>query len=108
MLQNCIAVGNIAERCVSGDRSGALWFICVFVSIRIKQGEELTYDYIAVSNIAERCVSGDRSGALWFLCFFVSIRIKQGEELTYDYKFPIEDVKIPCLCGSRRCRRFLN
>jgi SET domain-containing protein len=22
------------------------------------------------------------------------------EEITYDYKFPIEDDKIPCLCGA--------
>ena len=25
--------------------------------------------------------------------------IQKGEEITYDYKFPIEDDKIPCLCG---------
>jgi SET domain-containing protein len=26
--------------------------------------------------------------------------IKEGEEITYDYKFPLEDDKIPCLCGA--------
>lgn len=31
-----------------------------------------------------------------------------NEEITYDYKFPIEDVKIPCLCGSENCRGTLN
>ncbi|ORY82500.1 hypothetical protein BCR37DRAFT_409964 [Protomyces lactucae-debilis] len=31
-----------------------------------------------------------------------------GEEITYDYKFPLEDVKIPCLCGAATCRKFLN
>ncbi|KAL3187515.1 hypothetical protein MRX96_025024 [Rhipicephalus microplus] len=35
-------------------------------------------------------------------------KIHKGEELTYDYKFPKEDVKIPCSCGARRCRKFLN
>ncbi|KAG6932945.1 SET domain containing 1B [Chelydra serpentina] len=30
--------------------------------------------------------------------------INVNEEITYDYKFPIEDVKIPCLCGSENCR----
>jgi len=35
-------------------------------------------------------------------------RIEPGEELVYDYKFPLEDVKIPCLCGTRKCRGFLN
>lgn len=34
--------------------------------------------------------------------------IVAGEELTYDYKFPVEVNKIPCNCGSNRCRRSLN
>nr|XP_061804447.1 histone-lysine N-methyltransferase SETD1B-like [Nerophis lumbriciformis] len=31
-----------------------------------------------------------------------------NEEITYDYKFPIEDTKIPCLCGAENCRGSLN
>lgn len=42
------------------------------------------------------------------IVIFAQRSIKRGEELTYDYKFPIEDVKIPCLCGSRKCRKYLN
>ena len=42
------------------------------------------------------------------IVIFASHAIKRGEELTYDYKFPIEEVKIPCTCGSRRCRKYLN
>lgn len=34
--------------------------------------------------------------------------INVNEEITYDYKFPIEDDKIPCLCGSPQCRGTLN
>lgn len=34
--------------------------------------------------------------------------IALGEEITYDYKFPLEDEKIPCLCGSIICRKYLN
>ena len=30
------------------------------------------------------------------------------QEVTYDYKFPEEDVKIPCLCGAEKCRKWLN
>ncbi|XP_068594585.1 histone-lysine N-methyltransferase SETD1B-A-like [Brachionichthys hirsutus] len=30
------------------------------------------------------------------------------EEITYDYKFPIEETKIPCLCGAPGCRGALN
>ncbi|XP_029365719.1 histone-lysine N-methyltransferase SETD1B-like [Echeneis naucrates] len=34
--------------------------------------------------------------------------ISINEEITYDYKFPIEDTKIPCLCGADSCRGSLN
>lgn len=35
--------------------------------------------------------------------------IEAGTEVTYDYKFPIEpDNKIPCLCGEKLCRKYLN
>ncbi|XP_058823621.1 histone-lysine N-methyltransferase trithorax [Topomyia yanbarensis] len=42
------------------------------------------------------------------IIIFAYRRIVQGEELTYDYKFPFEDVKIPCSCGSKKCRKYLN
>lgn len=35
-------------------------------------------------------------------------RIYAGEEITYNYKFPLEEKKIPCHCGSRRCRGSMN
>ncbi|CAL5416354.1 unnamed protein product [Camellia sinensis] len=31
--------------------------------------------------------------------------IAAGEEITYNYKFPLEEKKIPCNCGSRRVPR---
>jgi len=34
--------------------------------------------------------------------------IEPGEEVVYDYKFPEEYIKIKCLCGSPKCRGFLN
>uniref|UniRef100_A0A8C9QNG6 Uncharacterized protein n=1 Tax=Spermophilus dauricus TaxID=99837 RepID=A0A8C9QNG6_SPEDA len=44
------------------------------------------------------------------IVIFALRRILHGEELTYDYEFPIEDAsnKLPCNCGAKRCRRFLN
>ncbi|XP_037040768.1 histone-lysine N-methyltransferase trithorax isoform X2 [Bradysia coprophila] len=39
------------------------------------------------------------------IIIFALRRIVQGEELTYDYKFPFEETKIPCSCGSKKCRR---
>jgi len=35
-------------------------------------------------------------------------KILPGEELTYDYKFPIEKVKIPCYCGAKKCKKYMN
>jgi len=34
--------------------------------------------------------------------------IVSGEEITYNYKFPLEENKIPCNCGSKRCRGSMN
>ncbi|XP_069380182.1 histone-lysine N-methyltransferase SETD1B-A-like [Paralichthys olivaceus] len=34
--------------------------------------------------------------------------ISINEEITYDYKFPIEETKIPCLCGAESCCGSLN
>ncbi|KAJ1995056.1 Histone-lysine N-methyltransferase setd1b [Coemansia spiralis] len=34
--------------------------------------------------------------------------IQAGEEITYNYKFPLEEIKIPCLCGAAGCRGYLN
>ncbi|GJJ16178.1 hypothetical protein Clacol_010458 [Clathrus columnatus] len=34
--------------------------------------------------------------------------IELGDEITYDYHFPIEQEKIPCLCGTVKCRGYLN
>ena len=42
------------------------------------------------------------------IVIFANRFIRKGEELTYDYKFPIEDVKIPCSCGTKRCKKYLN
>lgn len=44
------------------------------------------------------------------IVIFALRSIYRGEELTYDYKFPIEDArnKLPCNCGAKKCRRYLN
>ncbi|KAL2085834.1 hypothetical protein ACEWY4_019154 [Coilia grayii] len=44
------------------------------------------------------------------IVIFALRKIYRGEELTYDYKFPIEEPgnKLPCNCGAKKCRRFLN
>ncbi|KAI8338112.1 hypothetical protein BC941DRAFT_352150 [Chlamydoabsidia padenii] len=38
------------------------------------------------------------------IIIYASRDILPGEEITYDYKFPLENDKIPCSCGSDHCR----
>ncbi|KAH8916672.1 hypothetical protein BT69DRAFT_1355458 [Atractiella rhizophila] len=42
------------------------------------------------------------------IVIYAKVDIHAGDEITYDYHFPIEESKIPCLCGSPGCRGFLN
>ncbi|CAL8111892.1 unnamed protein product [Orchesella dallaii] len=42
------------------------------------------------------------------ILIFALRRVSRGEELTYDYKFEKEEEKIPCTCGSKHCRKYLN
>ncbi|EFC50365.1 predicted protein, partial [Naegleria gruberi] len=42
------------------------------------------------------------------VCIYALRKILVGEEITYDYKFPIEESKIPCKCGSQKCKKWLN
>ncbi|KAF8607264.1 SET domain-containing protein [Ceratobasidium sp. AG-I] len=42
------------------------------------------------------------------IVIYAKSNIDVGDEITYDYHFPLEDQKIPCLCGSAKCRGFLN
>lgn len=51
------------------------------------------------------------SKVLWLLTIGTDqaqVDIAAGEEITYDYKFPIEEDKVPCHCGSANCRGTLN
>ncbi|XP_061072519.1 histone-lysine N-methyltransferase 2A [Conger conger] len=44
------------------------------------------------------------------IIIFALRNIYRGEEITYDYKFPTEAPghKLPCNCGAKTCRKFLN
>jgi SET domain-containing protein len=48
------------------------------------------------------------SGGVKHIVIYALMDITRGSELTYDYSFPEEDVKIPCHCGTTKCRIYLN
>ena len=52
-------------------------------------------------NLAARIVRGH--------ILYLAIReIKAGEELTVDYHFDADVEKVPCACGSLKCRGTIN
>ncbi|CAF4746094.1 unnamed protein product [Rotaria sp. Silwood1] len=48
------------------------------------------------------------SGGIKHIVIYALMDIPRGSELTYDYSFPEEDIKIPCHCGTSKCRIYLN
>ncbi len=42
------------------------------------------------------------------IVFLAKRDIAPGEEVTYNYHFQTEDDKIPCYCGAKACRGFMN
>jgi hypothetical protein len=45
------------------------------------------------------------------IVIYAKLNISGGEEVCYDYKFPLEfdkSKRIPCHCGSKECRGFMN
>jgi len=56
------------------------------------------------------CVTETVELADWHIIIFANRRINRGEELSYDYKFDFEDEssKIPCACGAKNCRKWMN
>ena len=64
--------------------------IIIFAERNIVRGEEVTYDYKV----------GPRDDDVIFT----------GYDVTFIliFQFPSEDIKIPCLCGSEKCRKWMN
>ncbi|CAM4890394.1 unnamed protein product [Rotaria socialis] len=48
------------------------------------------------------------SGGIKHIVIYAIMNIARGSELTYDYSFAEEDIKIPCHCGTSKCRLYLN
>jgi histone-lysine N-methyltransferase SUV39H len=74
---------NCAVYAVCRDKNNLYQYDLAFFALRyIKPGEELTFDYLASSNDAEA---------------------QEEEDISSSQKDP----PIPCLCGSKNCRKIL-
>lgn len=76
-------------------------FLEILFFQRVKLTVEITFQPNCYSKVVD--ILGHKH-----IIIFALRRIVQGEELTYDYKFPFEETKIPCSCGSKKCRKYLN
>ncbi len=68
--------------------------IVIYAKQDIELGDEITYG------------TGASHDAIPF-CYFMRTKLTHHFGHT-DYHFPIEQDKIPCLCGSAKCRGYLN
>uniref|UniRef100_A0A0N4ZUH1 [histone H3]-lysine(4) N-trimethyltransferase n=1 Tax=Parastrongyloides trichosuri TaxID=131310 RepID=A0A0N4ZUH1_PARTI len=77
---------------------------CV-IDATLKGGVSRFVNHCCVPNSYARIISVDKDPRI---VIYSKTFIKKGDEITYDYKFPLENEKIPCLCGHPGCRKFLN
>lgn len=67
------------------------------------EGEALTRFFFCLIVFQPNCytkvitVDGQKK-----IFIYAKRQIPAGEEITYNYKFPLEEKKIPCNCGSKR------
>lgn len=59
----------------------------------------MTLLYFVQPNCYTKVISVDGQKKIFI---YAKRYISAGEELTYNYKFPLEDIKIPCNCGSEK------
>lgn len=65
----------------------------------------LTFNYLSQPNCYAKVITIESEKKI---VIYSKQPIGINEEITYDYKFPLEDEKIPCLCGAQGCRGTLN
>ncbi|CAH0549241.1 unnamed protein product [Brassicogethes aeneus] len=53
-----------------------------------------------INHSSQLLCKGDNNRVPEENCYLLETTIGVNEEITYDYKFPLEDDKIPCLCGA--------
>ncbi|CEP02621.1 hypothetical protein PBRA_002587 [Plasmodiophora brassicae] len=104
-------VADIREKQYERSGIGSSYFFKVDDDMIIdatKQGNLARYiNHSCMPNCKARVVT---VGTTRRIAIYALRAIRPGEELSYDYKFadePEED-KIPCWCGTKRCRGFLN
>jgi hypothetical protein len=110
-------VGEVVRQHVADIREKRYEKMGIGSSYLFRLNEELIIDATKKGNLA-RFINHSCSPNCWAkiinandqkkVVIYALNRIEVGEEVTYDYKFPFEDEKIPCHCGSAKCKKWLN
>lgn len=111
----CHAVADIRENQYAKQRIQDYQFRInesLVIDATLRGGYARYVNHSCTPNCESKIVDGPPGKEHLKRVIFISQRnINAGEELTYDYQFPLEmdlDSRIPCNCGSKLCRGFMN
>ena len=77
--------------------------IVIYAKRNLSPGEEITYDYkFPIGTIALQRLTCARTDTL------AGSGPDEADFAQRLFALDAEDVKIPCLCGAKNCRKFLN
>uniref|UniRef100_A0A6B2L1I7 [histone H3]-lysine(4) N-trimethyltransferase n=1 Tax=Arcella intermedia TaxID=1963864 RepID=A0A6B2L1I7_9EUKA len=112
-------IGEVVRQSVADDREKKYEKIGIGSSYLFRIDEDTIIDATVRGNLARfinHCCDPNcyakviTVGTQKKIVIYSQRDIHAGEEITYDYKFDIEpeEMKISCLCGSKKCRGTLN
>jgi len=82
------------------------------IDATLKGGHARYINHSCSPNCVAKIVNGKQPNEHLKRVMIVSQRdIQSMEELSYDYQFPLEldlDLRIPCSCGAKQCRGYMN
>ena len=101
---------STCTRCFNKNAPSCLWRCSpanIFIQVFIHSLVELNVLLLSVlqPNCCAKIITVDSQKKI---VIYSKQYIGINEEITYDYKFPLEEEKIPCLCGTSGCRGTLN
>ncbi|MBW0465393.1 hypothetical protein O181_005108 [Austropuccinia psidii MF-1] len=110
-------VGEVIRQAVADRREKAYERMGIGSSYLFRVDNDLVVDATKKGNLGRlinHCCSPNCTAKIITIngekkiVIYAKVTIELGDEVTYDYHFPKEETKIPCLCGSIKCKGTLN